>query len=78
MNGVPLKGTPLQIVQKVYVKENLYLSFILSVHFFVCPKKRTNAVHGCFYSLSLRFACANDKTAQEMHKLFLFFETEKA
>jgi len=56
MNGVPLKGTPLQIVQKVYVKENLYLSFILSVHFFVCPKKRT----------------------KEMHKLFLFFETEKA
>ena len=37
-------------------KKNLYLSFILSVHFFVCTKKRT----------------------KEMHKLFLFFETEKA
>jgi len=60
------------------ISVNLYFSFKLSVHFFVCTKKRSNAVHGCFYSLSLRCACANDKTAQEMHKLFLFFETEKA
>ena len=33
------------------------------------PVQKVPAVHGCFYSLSLRYACANDKTAQKIHKL---------
>ena len=39
--------------------------------------QKVPAVHGCFYSLSLRCACANDKTAQRMHKLFSFLKKKK-
>ena len=34
-------------------------------------------MHGCFQSLSLRYACANDKTVQKRKELYMNLQPKK-